>query len=242
MRIADANGVRMQDITVQTPAGGTMQDMLNALNAPSGGVGLYGSFALDANGALNFTPNAGSGVTLAVAKDATANTATGTSLSQLFGIGAAQRNTRAASYSVSSTLTENPNSLALSTLNLSAAAGTSVLAAGDTSGADALSQAGISNQTFGAAGGLASSISTISDYASTIAAAIARKASAADSANTQASAISTEATARLTSSDGVNLDEELVNLTTFQQSYNASARLVQAGKDLYDTLLSMVGN
>ena len=242
LRIADANGVRMQDITVQTPAGGTMQNMLDALNAPSGGVGLYGSFALDANGAMTFTPKAGSGVTLAVAKDTTANTATGTSLSQLFGIGDAQRNTRAASYSVRPDLMQNPSSLGLSSLNLSATAGTAVLAAGDTSGADALGQASISNRTFAAAGGMASAVSTISDYASTIAAAIARKASAADTASTQASAVSTEATSRLTSSDGVSLDEELVNLTTYQQSYNASARLVQAGKDLYDTLLSMVGN
>ena len=242
LRVADANEVRMQDITVQTPAGGTMQNMLDALNAPSGGVGLYGSFALDANGAMSFTPKAGSGLTLAVASDKTANTATGTSLSQLFGIGAAARNTRAGSYSVRSDLTSTPNSLALSTLNLSATAGMSVLAAGDTSGADALGQAGLASQTFGAAGGVAAGASTISDYASLIAAAIARKASAASTASTQAAAVSTEATSRLTSSDGVNLDEELVNLTTYQQSYNASARLIQAGKDLYDTLLSMVGN
>ena len=39
---------------------------------------------------------------------------------------------------------------------------------------------------------------------------------------------------------GVNLDEELVKLTTYQQSYNASTRIIQAAKDLYDILLNMI--
>ncbi len=241
LRVADASGVRLQDITVATPAGATVASLLGALNAPSGGVGLYGSFALDANGALAFTANTGSGLTLAVAADNTANTATGTSISQIFGIGAAQRNSRAAGYSVRSDLLQSPSKLALSTLNLSAPVGTSVLAAGDTSGADALGQAGLASHVFSAVGGLAAGATTLSDYASNIAAAIARKSAAADTAKTQAGAVSTEAAARRTSSEGVNLDEELINLTTFQQAYNASARLVQASRDLYNTLLSIVG-
>ena len=49
-----------------------------------------------------------------------------------------------------------------------------------------------------------------------------------------------EAQTRLQSVEGVNLDEELVNLTTFQQAYNASARLVQASQAMITTLLNMV--
>ena len=49
-----------------------------------------------------------------------------------------------------------------------------------------------------------------------------------------------EATARRASVEGVNLDEELIAMTTYQQAFNASARIVQASKDLYDTLLGMV--
>ena len=69
---------------------------------------------------------------------------------------------------------------------------------------------------------------------------LGQKASAADSASTAAQSVQTEATTRLQSVEGVNLDEELVNLTTFQQAYNASARLVQASKDMINTLLDMV--
>ena len=40
--------------------------------------------------------------------------------------------------------------------------------------------------------------------------------------------------------EGVNLDEELINLTTYQQAFNASARLIQATKDMYDVLVNIL--
>ena len=51
----------------------------------------------------------------------------------------------------------------------------------------------------------------------------------------------TEANSRLQSVTGVNLDQELVNLTTYQQAYSASARLVTASQDMFTALLNMVG-
>jgi flagellar hook-associated protein 1 FlgK len=125
-------------------------------------------------------------------------------------------------------------------LNLGAGAGQAVLQPGDTSGADALGQAGTLLHSFGAAGGLAASTTGLSDYAANIAASIARKASNADAANTQAAAVAGEATSRRSSFEGVNLDDELIKLTTYQQAYSASARMVQAAKDMYDTLIGMV--
>ena len=50
----------------------------------------------------------------------------------------------------------------------------------------------------------------------------------------------TEADSRRTSTEGVSLDEELVNLTTYQQAYNASARLIQAASDMFTSLLQIV--
>ena len=45
---------------------------------------------------------------------------------------------------------------------------------------------------------------------------------------------------RQTAFEGVNLDEELVLMTTYQQAFNASARLIQSAREMYDTLLGMV--
>jgi flagellar hook-associated protein 1 FlgK len=39
---------------------------------------------------------------------------------------------------------------------------------------------------------------------------------------------------------GVNLDEEAANLVKYQQLYNASSKVIQASKQMFDTLLSMM--
>ena len=40
--------------------------------------------------------------------------------------------------------------------------------------------------------------------------------------------------------EGVNVDEELVMMTTYQQAFNASARMIQAAKELFDVLTNMI--
>ena len=241
LRLTDASGTPIQDVTVTTPAGTTMAALMGAMNASApNGVGVFGAFGLDANGQLSFTANGGSGVAVSVVTDSTQRTGSGASISQLFGIGDPVRNARASTFSVKAGLLAAPTRLSMARLNLSAAPGQAVLSAGDASGADALAQAGTSIHGFGASGGLPATTTGLSDYASTIAAAIARRSSNADAAKSQADAISKEASSRRSGYEGVNLDDELVKLTTYQQAYNASARMIQAAKDMYDTLIGMV--
>ena len=38
----------------------------------------------------------------------------------------------------------------------------------------------------------------------------------------------------------IRIDEELVALTTYQQAYTANARMIQATKDLFDVLDSLI--
>jgi flagellar hook-associated protein 1 FlgK len=241
LRITDASGTPVQDVTVTTPAGTTMAALVGAMNAPSpNGVGTFGSFTLGAGGALGFTANGGSGLSVSVVSDNTQSTTSGAALSQLFGIGDAIRGARASSFSVRSDLVTQPAGIAMAALNLSAGTGASVLSSGDTSGADALGQAGTVTRGFSAAGGIAAVTTGLSNYAATVSAAIARQSSQADDAKGQADALNSAATARRTGYEGVNLDDELVSLTTYQQAYSASARMVQAAKDMYDTLIGMV--
>ncbi|MES3009275.1 MAG: flagellar hook-associated protein FlgK [Pseudomonadota bacterium] len=63
--------------------------------------------------------------------------------------------------------------------------------------------------------------------------------SARDSANVS-SRLLTEATSRQQNVSGVNLDEEAANLLRYQQAYQASAKIIQASQQLFDTLLSAV--
>ncbi|KAK0340651.1 hypothetical protein LTR94_029646, partial [Friedmanniomyces endolithicus] len=78
---------------------------------------------------------------------------------------------------------------------------------------------------------------TLSSYAADFAGDIGGKAAAAKTRSETATVLAQEAESRRTSAEGVNMDEELVNMTTFQQAYNASARLIQASRDMYDSAL-----
>jgi flagellar hook-associated protein 1 FlgK len=241
LQLASASGALLKSVTVTTPSGGTVADLVNALNSPTTGVGAYGAYALSSSGELTFTANNNSGVTVGVSQDATQNSS-GVSASALFGIGATTRIQAASDYAVRGDIVATPSNLATASLDLSAGSGKPVLAAGDTSGADALGQAGLSTVNFDAVSGVSAQTATLSNYAASISSAIANKASAADSAKSMASTVATNATSALSSVEGVSIDQELINLTTYQQAYNASARMVQAANDLYTTLLNMTQN
>lgn len=240
LRFAGPSGARLRDITVSVPAGtGTMGEMLGALNDPITGVGRYGAFSLDAAGKLSFKAYDPSATSMSVVKDNTTQDPSGISMSQLFGLGATG-STRAGAYTVRSDIQQDPGKLALAQLNLSAAAGTPALSKNDGRGGLALGDVGKTNIAFAAAGGNAGGTKILSSYAADFAGEIGGKASAAKTRSETASALAKEADSRRTSAEGVNMDEELVNMTTFQQAYNASARLIQASKDMYDVLIGIL--
>jgi flagellar hook-associated protein 1 FlgK len=239
LRLTNSLGGRERDITVTTPAVGTMQDLLDALNDNATGVGLYGAFALDAGGRMAFTPRAGSDLSLSVALDTSARGAGRPSLTQLFGIGQEQLGRRGAAFFLDPAVAANPARLPFATLNLGAAPGTSALVTGDGRGALALSQIADAMTAFSAAGVGGAVQSTLSRYAAQFGGQIGRMAEEASDAEAAANSVRDEASLRRSSVEGVNLDEELVSLTTYQQAFNASARLIQASKDLFDVLLGM---
>jgi flagellar hook-associated protein 1 FlgK len=83
-------------------------------------------------------------------------------------------------------------------------------------------------------------VKTVSDYSSTVSGQIATSSAAAQTTQTNADATLSEATTQRSSVEGVNMDQELINLTTYQQAYNASARLITAAQNMMDTLLQTV--
>ncbi|MCB1744893.1 MAG: flagellar hook-associated protein FlgK [Gammaproteobacteria bacterium] len=82
-----------------------------------------------------------------------------------------------------------------------------------------------------------------SDFQQTYASMVGRIGAVArqSHATTQAQARLTEqASAARESVSGVNLDEEAVNLARFQQSYQASAQVIQMGSSLFQTLIGVL--
>jgi len=240
LRLSQPDGKTLQDVTVNVPGGGAMGDLLAALNNSSSGVGLYGQFSLDSQGRLTFSGTPPANATMSVVSDKTAQVGSGMSMTELFGLGVGERSSRASQFQVDPTIASNPNKLAFAQLDLGVAAGQPSLRAGDSRGAVALSTSGDVNGQFGAAGGLSSVNMTVSRYASEFSGSVARSAADAQSQMDAADAVSTEADARRQSAESVNLDEELVNLTTYQQAFNASARMIQATKDLFDVLTNLI--
>jgi flagellar hook-associated protein 1 FlgK len=242
LRLSNSAGNPIRDVTVTVPPAGSplMSDLVTALNNNTTGVGLYGSFALDAQGGLTFTGASPQNAQVSVVSDNTQRGAGGPSVSQLFGLGSASRSSRASSFQVNPTLATTPTALPFGKLNLGVAAGQPAITPGDGSGALALSQATQNATLFKAAGGLGNVQMTLIDYAAQFGGSIGRDAATAQSASDSASAVQTEADAKRQSVEGVNIDEELISLTTYQQAYSANARMIQATKDLFDILSNLV--
>ena len=239
-RFTGETGSKLRDIQVAVPAGGTVGDLITALNDPATGVGRFGSFSLAADGTLSFTGYGNPAPTMSVLEDRTIQVPSGVSVTELFGIGQGVRASRADGFSLRSDIRMSPGKLALAQLNLGAAPGASALSNGDGRGALLLADAGERSANFQPAGGSAGGSISVSRYASELSGEIGGKAAASKTRKESAQALYTEATARKTAYEGVNLDEELVLMTTYQQAFNASARLIQAAKDMYDTLLGMI--
>lgn len=241
-RFAEAGGARLRDLQFTVPAGtGTVGELLSALNSPVTGVGRYGAFALDpTTGGLTFNPTGSPPASFTISQDTTTQVPSGVSMTELFGLGGGVRAARADGFSLRSDIRANPNKLALAQLNLAAAAGTAALSVADGRGALGLTDAGQRPVNFQGAGGSIGGLQSISRYTSDLSGDIGARAAASKTRAEGAQAIQTEASARQLAHEGVNLDEELVNMTTYQQAFNASARLIQTAKDMYDTLLGMV--
>lgn len=240
LRFVGQNGSKLRDIQVTVPAGGTVGDLITALNDPATGVGRFGAFSLAADGSLSFAASGNPAPTMSVLEDTTIQVPSGVSVTELFGIGGGVRASRADGFSLRADVRQSPAKLALAQLNLSAAVGASALSNGDGRGALLLADAGERTTWFAPAGGSSGGLISVSRYASELSGEIGGKAAAVKNRSDTAAALATEASARQTAYEGVNLDEELVLMTTYQQAFNASARLIQAANDMYDTLLGMI--
>lgn len=239
-RFADANGVKIRDIEYTVAgANGTMAELVAGLNDPVTGIGRHGTFSLSASGELVFAGRGTPPAQMSVLDDRTEQAPSGTSMSALFGLGGT-RAARAGAMSIRQDIVSDPTRLALSQVNLNVNAGSPAISAADGSGANRLAEAGGRTTRFGSAGGVSGSTSTLSRFASDMAGTIGAKASLRESSASSATALMETASSRRQSFEGVNLDEELVLMTTYQQAFNASARLIQAASEMYDTLIGMM--
>lgn len=222
-----------------TISGTTIGDVVSGLNAAFGG---RMTFSLDGNGALQIAPGAGyDGYSVAATDDQTARGATGMGVAELFGIGSRYVAERAADMEVREPMASNPSRLALAQLDLpSATPGAFVLGAADNRGALALANAENEVFAFGPAGFFGAVTTSIGNYAATLLADAGQRAALSETSAADLGALRQDVENRRSGIEGVNLDEELANMMTYQQAYNAGARLIKTAQELMDALLSVV--
>lgn len=234
-------GALLGAVNFTMPTSGDMTNLVNQLNDTNTGVGRYGTFSLDPNGALTFKGFGNPSNTMSITSDTTARlTSGGPSFGQFFGL-SGNASTVAQHLTVNSVIAADPNQLALAQVNLAATPPQANLLPADGSGGTLLSNAANAQITFAKTGLNGGGVSTLDRYGADLAGQVGNLSSQAKSNKDAADSLLTEATSRRSSAEGVNLDEELVNLTTYQQAYSASGRLVQAASDMFTTLLNMMG-
>ncbi len=236
LRNQDGSIVRTFDFAVTSGTSlGTLRSQLNT--ALQG----YGTANLDANGRLTLTPTGNNIGSIDVLQDDTTRGDTGISVSEMFGFGEQLGIARSRGLAIRSDIKADPGKLSAAQADLAgAASGTRVLAAGDGRGALTLEAAGTKQRAFMSAGGLSGQTSSVIDYAARLAGHAGTRSEAMDSAKAAATSVREEVKQRRMSEEGVNLDEELVKMTTYQQAYAAASRMIQAAKDLFDITLNMV--
>lgn len=236
--IRDNDGAIMREVEMTIGAGTTVDSLRSDINTALAG---YGNATLDANGRMSLTLANGDVGRIDVIDDTTMRGDTSMSFSEIFGFGETLPAERARSLTIRPEIRSNPNLLGAAQADLAGApAGARVLSPGDGRGALAVEAAGTEQRSFADAGGLTGQVTSVMDYAARLAGHAGVRAEALDSARSAAESVRQEVRERRMSEEGVNLDEELVKMTTYQQAYAAASRMIQAARDLYDVVLSMV--
>ena len=243
LSVSDPTGKLLKQFTYTATGTETLQNIVDAINDPTNGLGQFMTFSLDSNGQLSGTPTAASpDAVLDVNGDNTDRGGTGVSFTAMFGIGRRYQMEQATDLSVDPQILAQPSGLALGQLSFDSTTqpGDIVAAVADSTGAQGLVNLATNIVGFPASGDLRKTASSLGDYAALVVGNTSNNAATVTQMQQAADSVKAEVESRRTSVEGVNLDEELSNMIIYQQAYNAAARLVTVAKDVYDTLLATV--
>jgi flagellar hook-associated protein 1 FlgK len=239
MALKGPDGDVVKNVSITTTAGQTVGNVISALNTALGGAA---TLTLNGDGSISTADSAlYPGYDLNVTGDTTQRGSTGVSFSELFGLGASALAQQAQGFSVTSAVANNPARLGSGTPGITATtvAGNTIVESGDNSGAIALENAINTTKSFQAAGGISAQTASLSDYAASFYQNLSTQSNAVTTNQTTQDDRLTEANSRVASNSGVNLDEELTNLSSYQQAYAAGARILTTVDQLYQTLLQI---
>lgn len=232
--VMDNTGTVVNYSDINLAAMTTVNDVVTALNAVAGVTA-----TINADGELSITAAPSTNGIAINPLNSAVTSSTGQSLSQYFGLNDLLIGTSAENIQVNSFLTSNPELLAIGQLSSSGtlAAGDRGVNRGDGSIADALADLLNSNVSFAAAGDFAAQSNTLQRYAQAFMSAAASQADLAQKAADTSQEIFKASNDLLTSSSGVNIDEETAKLLQYQNQYEAGAQVVSTIQEMLQTLI-----
>lgn len=233
--VTDSNGTVQNYSDINLSAMTSINDVVTALN---GVAGLTASLNTQGELSISVTPST-KGVVINPLTSAVTSS-TGESFSQYFGLNDLFTGTNAEDVAVSSYLLANPQYLSTSVLSNSAtlAAGDRGVNRGDASIAGDIADMLNSNVPFAAAGDFAAQSNTLQRYAQEIISSVASKADSTQKQSDTTYQVFKTGSDLLSSSSGVNVDEETTKLLLYQNQYQAGAQIVKTIQDMMDALLA----
>ncbi len=235
--VTDSSGtvVNYSDINL-----GAMASVTNVLTALNGVAGLTATLNADGQISISVSP-ATNGVVINPMTSAVTSS-TGESFSQYFGLNDLFTSTSAADIDVSDYLKTNPEYLSISALSTSAtlAAGDRGVNRGDGSIAKSIALALNSNVSFAAAGDFTAQSNTLQRYVQAFMSSVASKADLSQKAADTSAEVYKASDGLISSSAGVNVDEETAKLLQYQNQYQAGARVVSTIQDMLQALIDAI--
>lgn len=233
LAVTDQSGnlVSYQDLNLSSYA--TVGDLVTAINGISGL-----SASIDSNGHLSITAT-GSGDGVAINEMTSSIGSGGAGFSDYFGLNDLVTATGASDFAVRSDILSGAAALPAATLDSSATltVGSQVLSSGSTI-INALYDKLTGSTSFAAAGGLSATTSSFADYAATIVANAANKATQASAVYTAKETAQSTYASSLSSESGVNLDQESSRLSSLQNEYTAASELIQVINTMFTSLMT----
>ncbi|MFA7276682.1 MAG: flagellar hook-associated protein FlgK [Pseudobdellovibrionaceae bacterium] len=234
--IVDADGIVQSLGDIDLSAYSTVGDLISGLSSISGV-----SASLNSQGQLTITSiNSSYGVALNQMDSSVGSNAE--SFSSYVGINTLFNGDGAEDIAVSTTLLDDYTILATGTLSDDAAlaVGDRALTSGNVDAIANLVDALSSNISFSATGVLGAQDNTISSYISNFMSYIANEADNYATKSDNASSLYESTKSALENATGVNVDEETIKITQYQNQYEAAATLVSTLQDMFATLLEAV--
>ena len=236
--VVNANGTlaaNAVDIDLTATGATTVGALVTTINTA---LGANGSASI-VNGKLVITAtNSNQGIAINTSDSLVSGTAEG--FPDFFGLNDFFIGAGSTDFAVRTDIVTDPSRVSMGKLSLTATSGQSGITVGDNTvitALAALTQKGIS---FAAVSGLPAGVFNLEEYAGLILGLNAVQAARAEAAAELEGDLLENLEIRKASRTGVNVDEELANILVFQNSYAASARVISAAQELFDSLLSIL--